>query len=293
MSTVPYLPASHDEPLHPDLTRTVLAEVFDERARQDAKWGQQDHPNGTGPDLAWGILGPASEVADEARRRCQQDAAEGRATFAGIALEEFAEAMAESDPDRLRTELVQNAAVFVQWVERIDRLAADRHPGYPPSRPRTVEQPARAVAPASDDDRDDDPAPPEPFAEHQPVIEYPSGTAQVCQRCGEEWPCEHARYRAELAALRAKSDAAALDLRFARSRADRLEKQRDEWRYATDHAGEVIGELSRERGELQDKLTAERAAHQATRDAAQKVYGELCRDPERAGHVATEPTEEA
>lgn len=32
----------------PSETESVLAEVLAERARQDAKWGEQNHPNGTG-----------------------------------------------------------------------------------------------------------------------------------------------------------------------------------------------------------------------------------------------------
>lgn len=38
--------------------------------------------------------------------------------------EEVAEALAETDPERLRAELVQVAAVAVQWIEALDRRAA-------------------------------------------------------------------------------------------------------------------------------------------------------------------------
>ncbi|HYF53037.1 MAG TPA: hypothetical protein VEA41_02135 [Salinarimonas sp.] len=42
-------------------------------------------------------------------------------TYSQILAEEVAEALAESDPMLLRAELVQVAAVAVQWVEAIDR----------------------------------------------------------------------------------------------------------------------------------------------------------------------------
>lgn len=45
---------------------------------------------------------------------------------------DYAEALAESDPARLRAELVQVAAVAVCWIEAIDRRAtADSEPDRP------------------------------------------------------------------------------------------------------------------------------------------------------------------
>lgn len=106
-----------------DRTAAVLYEVSRERGRQDAKFGEQNCPDGTGPDVVWAFTGPASYVADNARAHCQQLTEEGFLTFRDIALEEVAEAFAESDPVKLRAELVQNAAVFVKWIEAIDRRA--------------------------------------------------------------------------------------------------------------------------------------------------------------------------
>lgn len=99
----------------------VLAEVAAERARQDAKWGPQNHPDGTGPDVVWTFTGPASFVAESARNACQAEAERGYANWRGIALEETAEAFAEDDPIKLRAEAIQNAAVWVAWAEAIDR----------------------------------------------------------------------------------------------------------------------------------------------------------------------------
>lgn len=111
---------------------SVLSEVAAERARQDARWGEQNHPNGTGPDLwlyALPVRGPAgnanaADLERWARDRCKRAPDEGGDTYERILTEEWAEAIAEADPARLRAELVQVAAVAVAWVEKIDRDAA-------------------------------------------------------------------------------------------------------------------------------------------------------------------------
>lgn len=95
----------------------VLSDVHGEREAQDDKWGQQNHPDGTGSRDYAGM-------ADEARTACDAKHKSGRGTWADILKEEFYEALAESDPDKLRAELIQVAAVAVSWVEAIDRTAA-------------------------------------------------------------------------------------------------------------------------------------------------------------------------
>jgi len=99
-----------------------LSEVRDERARQDAKWGEQNHPNGTG-------LYQQEAAAERARLVCDLNFRNGKGTWADILREEFAEALAEKDPYRLRAELIQVAAVAVAWVEAIDRSARVFPPG--------------------------------------------------------------------------------------------------------------------------------------------------------------------
>lgn len=93
---------------------SVLAEVLEERLRQEAQWGEQNHPDGTGK------IGD-SHIADLAKVRNDAHVAEGILTFRDILEEEVFEAFAESDPDRLREELIQVAAVAGAWVEAIDR----------------------------------------------------------------------------------------------------------------------------------------------------------------------------
>lgn len=93
---------------------SVLHEISAERERQNVKWGVQDHPDGTGGDLAKSLR--QSSIAT-----CEIAAAEGRLTWRDIMREEVAEAYAETDPALLRAELVQVAAVAVAWIECIDR----------------------------------------------------------------------------------------------------------------------------------------------------------------------------
>jgi hypothetical protein len=93
--------------------RRVLAEVEAERQRQHARFGEQSLPDGTGGE-GW------REAAQEEREALQRATLLGRDTYANIFSEEVCEAFAESDPAKLRAELVQVAAVAVQWIEAID-----------------------------------------------------------------------------------------------------------------------------------------------------------------------------
>jgi malonyl CoA-acyl carrier protein transacylase len=103
-----------DIPLMKDHTAEVLSEVMQERARQDAKWGEQNHPDGTGGQFF-------KYVAKITREACDAQSASGQITWRHILDEEAAEVCAETDPAKLREELVQVAAVAVAWIEAIDR----------------------------------------------------------------------------------------------------------------------------------------------------------------------------
>lgn len=77
-----------------------------------------DYPDGT-------RNGGANLVQrEQAKNSCDRAAREDRCTFAHVLAEEFWEAMCEEDRDRLRAELVQVAAVALQWIENIDRAPA-------------------------------------------------------------------------------------------------------------------------------------------------------------------------
>ena len=111
-------------------TDTVLSEVASERAKQDEKWGEQNHPD----------LYPGSHnytyyagVADYWKRKNEERVAvenakgvpsDRNAAWDGVLLEEVFEALAESDPAKRRAELVQVAAVAVNMIEAIDRRSS-------------------------------------------------------------------------------------------------------------------------------------------------------------------------
>ena len=107
----------------------VINEIREERIRQDAKWGEQNHPC-----LDQNLLNREGGCTSErmaaeydiptelmAKQSCDRKAEMGQCTWTDIALEEFAEVVGEFDPTKRRQELVQLAAVVVAWIEKIDR----------------------------------------------------------------------------------------------------------------------------------------------------------------------------
>jgi hypothetical protein len=103
-----------------------FAEAVDtERQAQLAKWGDQHHPDMAGTD----------DVQEEARRMFARFAAnyqtlnsgefdprdpDASVDWTGILLEEVYEAVSEKDPAKLRTELIQVAAVCAAWVHDLN-----------------------------------------------------------------------------------------------------------------------------------------------------------------------------
>jgi hypothetical protein len=99
--------------------RRILDEIVKERAAQDAIFGVQDLPNGTG------FAGDRMR-ADRARSLCNELFDAGLGTYRDVFIEEVFEALAESDPAKLRAELIQTVAVGVKWIEAIDRATENR-----------------------------------------------------------------------------------------------------------------------------------------------------------------------
>lgn len=97
----------------------IYSEIADERQRQDAMWGPQNHPDGTGEAL--GTLESRQRVVRMAKHTCDVVGKQGKLTWYHIMNEEWCEALVEDDPLKLRKELVQCAAVIVAWLEAIDR----------------------------------------------------------------------------------------------------------------------------------------------------------------------------
>ena len=95
----------------------VLAEVAVERHRQHAVHGVQNLPRYP--------LSPETRQMMELRLRTLRKLEATRGpTWDGVLQEEVTEAQIEFDPAKLRVELLQVAAVAVQWVEAIDREVA-------------------------------------------------------------------------------------------------------------------------------------------------------------------------
>lgn len=95
------------------IDQSMLDRVLIERNRQDKKFGPQQHPDGTGQ--------PGDvEACDLVRRQCNHAFAEGLGTWRVILHEEYAEAMAETDPTKLQKELLELAAVAVNWAGEIE-----------------------------------------------------------------------------------------------------------------------------------------------------------------------------
>lgn len=94
-------------------TTRILNSVAIERGRQDSLWGEQNHLDGTNVNYA---LNAAIE-----KHFTEAAASSGQLTWRHILVEEVYEALAETDPAKLREELIQVAAVAVSWVEAIDR----------------------------------------------------------------------------------------------------------------------------------------------------------------------------
>lgn len=92
----------------------ALDEVYAELERQHAKFGEQNHEDGTG-DREF------IKAASRARVDCDDATDDGEVTWRHILLEEVYEALAESDLERLVEELNQVAAVAVQWRLAIQR----------------------------------------------------------------------------------------------------------------------------------------------------------------------------
>lgn len=102
-----------------DTTDAVLAEVRTERKAQDAAWGPQNHPlhDVSDPDGV-ALLGRSYAGLE---RICKERFRQGPRTGAVILLEEVFEALAARNPEDIREELVQVAAVAVMLVEAHDR----------------------------------------------------------------------------------------------------------------------------------------------------------------------------
>ena len=91
----------------------LLLETLREMDRQIQLFGVQSHPSGTG----YAFSDSALLFARDNFAKCQKN---GLLTWHEIMEEEIHEAYVETDPSRLREELIQVAAVALSWVRDID-----------------------------------------------------------------------------------------------------------------------------------------------------------------------------
>lgn len=113
-------------------TDAVLVEVANERADQFERYGDNaDLEDGTGPTEHWLRVGDPylperDAVRIEAAFRRNYESRD-TPTWMHLVREEVAEAFSENDPDRLRSELLQVAALCVSWIEKIDARTEETH----------------------------------------------------------------------------------------------------------------------------------------------------------------------
>lgn len=104
-------------------TLGILAEVRAERARQFEEYGSnEDLKDGTGGDWLAPVTSLGADRIEELLRQDYEDYEDSKQTITWMHLvrEEVAEAFDETDPERLRKEVLQIAALCVSWVEKID-----------------------------------------------------------------------------------------------------------------------------------------------------------------------------
>lgn len=95
----------------------LVSEIVRERLRQEKKFPNQILPNGTSDAFV--------AKANLAKNICKFAVAISELTWFDVLHEEFWEAMAETDPTKLRDELVQVAAVACRWIEALDAASED------------------------------------------------------------------------------------------------------------------------------------------------------------------------
>lgn len=126
-----------------DRTNNVLGEIFEEREKQFEKWGDQqlqwaDPENPTGIYLLGRTYAAYEQMTkarcDSYRDRYLNGERPDPRNNATVLLEEVFEALAAKDPEEIRAELIQVAAVAVKAIETLDR----GH-GFPPSGPPVID----------------------------------------------------------------------------------------------------------------------------------------------------------
>lgn len=106
-----------------DPINDIASEVIEERLAQLEKWGEQTRPSHY--DEVFRLQ--FSRAAERWKEINDARESETEVTWDGVLLEEVYEALAEEDPQRIRAELIQVAAVAMAWVQDLDDQEQFRH----------------------------------------------------------------------------------------------------------------------------------------------------------------------
>lgn len=96
----------------------AAALVAQKRAKNALKWGEQNWPNGTGPSER------RTRRREAAWAEVDSGVKSGRVTYYQILREEFAELACEADDERVLAELIDVAAVALDWADAVLRRNA-------------------------------------------------------------------------------------------------------------------------------------------------------------------------
>jgi hypothetical protein len=100
----------------------IIDATLEERIKQDAKWGEQNHPiidnTYTSKSMYLRYNLPSEE---EAKNMCNTYALNKELTWGDIIVEELVEALCAPNKKLMREELIQCAAVIVAMIESLDR----------------------------------------------------------------------------------------------------------------------------------------------------------------------------
>lgn len=107
--------------------KSIYTEIIEERQRQEAKWGQQNHPiviiNRDPEDSYEDAVASKYEIPTESRSKilCESAVLTKSLTWAEILIEEVSEALCAKTKKEQRKELIEVAAVAIAAIESLDR----------------------------------------------------------------------------------------------------------------------------------------------------------------------------
>lgn len=113
------------------MKQETVIEVLGEIQSQLERWGVQDHPSVDPIISAWEGSYHAQRICEEyeiptesrAKFLCEMANSRNELTWSHIAVEELSEVISAPDDATRRGELVQLAAVVLNWIDSIDRNA--------------------------------------------------------------------------------------------------------------------------------------------------------------------------